>query len=128
MTSLAHPAAPTYYPANGTSGTCRHDRAVTYVCGTNGPGPGTWFHKDDSTPCPSKPEPTATPCTHTNTSRWHAPADPMNALGEWTEDPGPYTVGESVTCPHCGTEAPVTRTVTNRRSAGTQYVAHLAQH
>ncbi|MEU9405535.1 hypothetical protein AB0E08_07510 [Streptomyces sp. NPDC048281] len=51
----AFPAAPIRYPANGAGGVCPCDRAVTYICGTNGPAPGTWWHTDDDTPCPATP-------------------------------------------------------------------------
>lgn len=47
---LDFPEAP-MYPANGARGVCRDRRNVRYVCGTNGPGPGTWWHADDHTPC-----------------------------------------------------------------------------
>jgi hypothetical protein len=46
---------PTAYPRNGASGVCRCGRDVGFVCGTNGPGPGTWWHQDDDTACPATP-------------------------------------------------------------------------
>lgn len=110
---------PIRYPENGAPGTCRDDRPVTYVCGTNGPGPGTWYHQDDSTPCRAQGEPAAAPCARTTTSRT-LPADAEQDTG-----PSPYTVGEHIHCPACGHPATVTRAVANDRSAGMQYVAHL---
>ncbi|GHB51840.1 hypothetical protein GCM10010331_44220 [Streptomyces xanthochromogenes] len=64
--------------------------------------------------------------TATEADRWTTPIDPLN--GEWTPDPGPYSVGESIECPRCGTSTTVTKSVVNERSAGTQYVAHTSPH
>ncbi|MFH8483029.1 hypothetical protein [Streptomyces sp. NPDC018055] len=66
-------------------------------------------------------------CHRTGVSRWTSPVDQFNAMGEWTPDPGPYTVGKTVEC-DCGAPVTVTKTVTNERSAGTQYVAHTEPH
>ncbi|MFJ4902926.1 hypothetical protein [Streptomyces sp. NPDC088727] len=71
---------------------------------------------------------TAALCAAVSQSRWTQPVDPMDAMGEWTPDPGPYTVGDPIKCDRCGADTTVAKTVTNPRSAGTQYVAFPAPH
>ncbi|THA72511.1 hypothetical protein E6R60_26640 [Streptomyces sp. A0642] len=66
-------------------------------------------------------------CYRKSVDRWTQPVDPFNGGGEWSPDPGPYTVGESVECP-CGATATVIEAVTNNRSAGRQYVALTEPH
>lgn len=70
------------------------------------------------------------PGSNTSVNRWHAPNGwgPNGTDVDPTPDPGPYTEGEHATCPTCRADTPITRTLTNQRETGTQYVAWLAQH
>jgi hypothetical protein len=45
-----------------------------------------------------------------------------------TPDPGPFTVGEHVTCRYCGREAEVVKVKTHERETLTQYVGWLGEH
>lgn len=66
-------------------------------------------------------------CHRKGVGRWTQPTDPMDVTSEWTPDPGPYTVGETVTC-DCGATTTVIKSVTNDRSAGKQYVGLTDPH
>lgn len=44
-----------YYPDNGATGTCRNGQPVRWICGTNGRGPGAWWHADGDR-CTATPE------------------------------------------------------------------------
>jgi hypothetical protein len=70
----------------------------------------------------------AAPCPGTTVGRWYAPHGWSEGFDPTPEDPGPYTVGEHVTCGYCDASVPVARVKTTQRETGTQYIAWLAQH
>ena len=80
-----------------------------------------WVNQGYATP--------TTPCPWSARSltRWYAPHGWSIPAAD-IPDPGPYTVGEHVTCPHCGAAVAVDRVKTTERETGRQYVAWLAQH
>ncbi|MCP9209588.1 hypothetical protein [Streptomyces cucumeris] len=72
----------------------------------------------------------AAPCPGSGgtVSRWYAPYGWAYTPATDISDPGPYTVGEHVTCRSCRADVPTARAKTTERETGRQYVAWIAQH